>query len=432
MKNWPNPSSLKVAEGFSVTEVPKRHHVHPAPCADAVSAFLEKVRTIESRLHGFRQIDPEQLYAEAAQRDSLAEDARGPLHGQLIAVKEVFDVAGYTCGWGTPIHDGRKPETDAAVVKSLRAAGAIIAGITVSTEYAMANVGPTVNPFDSKCTPGASSQGSAAVVGAGLVDMALGSQTIGSVIRPAAYCGCIGFKPSWGYVDVGGAMPLSPYLDHVGFMTSRVDQVEVLLQILAPSLPAPTRSEPNQFLLLEPWYDDEISSEMQGVVAQSVKVLTRAVCDVQQTSIPKWIAEAEEHVLDTILAYDMARLHGDDFKAHGEMMSARIRDYITRGQEIGADAYMSALSLRETMIDELRTLFDGRSVLSPSAVGHAPLRINGTGSRAPQRIWTLVGFPAISVPFGSVDGMPLGIQISASPEEDYDLLSVAKHLMGVN
>ena len=415
-----------------MTEVPHSHRDQTASCADTVTAFLEKVRTIESKLHGFRQIDPERLYADAAQLDNLAEDARGPLHGQLIAVKEVFDVAGYRCGWGTPIHDDRNPETDASAVKLLRAAGAIIAGITVSTEYAMATVGPTVNPFNRNCTPGASSQGSAAVVGAGLVDMALGSQTIGSVIRPASYCGCIGFKPSWGYVDVRGAMPLSPFLDHVGFLASTVDQAKVLLQLLAPSLPASTLNEPKKILHLEPWYDDEISSDMQESLMQSINVLSKAGYKVLKTTIPPWIAEAEEQVLDTLLAYDMARHHSGDFNAHGDMMSERIRDYITRGQGISDEAYMSALSLREMMIAELRALFDGQPVLSPSAIGHAPLKIKGTGSRAPQRLWTLVGFPAISVPFGSVDGMPLGIQICASPQEDYNLLLVAKHLMGVN
>ena len=145
------------------------------PCIDAVEAFLDKAADIEPTLHAFTSIDANRLRREAATLDSLPASARGPLHGVLVAVKEVYDVAGYECGWGTPIHAGRIPKDDCSAVSKLRSAGALIAGITVSTEYAMSRTGPTVNPFDATRTPGASSQGSAAAVGAGLVPAALGS-----------------------------------------------------------------------------------------------------------------------------------------------------------------------------------------------------------------------------------------------------------------
>lgn len=413
-----------------MTEVLRSKHERSLSCAGAVQAFLDRVQRIEPTLHGFRQIEPERLFAEAAILDAQPAETRGPLHGQLIAVKEVFDVAGYTCGWGTPIHDGRKPEEDCATVAALRGAGAIVAGITVSSEYAMSSVGPTVNPFDKTRTPGASSQGSAAVVGAGLVDMALGSQTIGSIIRPASYCGCIGFKPTWGSIDVSGTMPLSAPLDHVGFMASTLQQAETLLAQLAPALPETRSVVPPQVLNLEPRQTDDIHPEMRRVVAQALAKLGKAGVEVVPFRLPEWIAETEESVLDTILAHDVAHHHGADYNAHANKMSDRIQDYITRGQLITKQAYLAALSQRDKMIGELRQKLAGRPVLAPSAIGIAPLLAEGTGSRAPQRLWTLTGFPAISVPFGSFEGMPLGVQIIASPGEDRLTIDTARMLIG--
>ena len=414
--------------GHFVTSASATYTSDHLTCADIVAAFLARVSEIEPHLHSFRQIEEGHLYQDAARLDALPENQRGLLHGQLIAVKEVFDVAGYTCGWGTAIHAGRQPQDDSTAVQILRSAGAIIAGITVSTEYAMSAVGPTVNPFDKTRSPGASSQGSAAAVGAGLVDLALGSQTIGSIIRPASYCGCIGFKPTWGAIDVHGSMPLSSLLDHIGFFTSSTAQASLLLKLLAPDL-KPTKSQLTKITVLEPWYKASTSIEMTAAVSTVATTLTNQGIEVVRGQIPDWISESETEVLDTILAYGMAQHHGDDFDTHADHMTDRIKDYISRGRDINVDTYEKALVSRERMITELQELLDGSAAIMPSACDVAPLSIDGTGSRDPQRLWTLVGFPAISVPTATANNLPLGVQVIAPPTHDYLTLQVADILL---
>jgi len=387
-----------------------------------------RVAKIEPTLHSFRQINEAQLYQDAAALDALSADQRGPLHGQLVAVKEVFDVAGYTCGWGTSIHASRQPQVDSHAVEVLRAAGAIIAGITVSTEYAMSAVGPTVNPFDPTRSPGASSQGSAAAVGAGLVDMALGSQTIGSIIRPASYCGCIGFKPTWDAIDVRGSMPLSTLLDHVGFFASDPGHASTLLKLLAPDLRT-AQTNPTKATILPPWYDAPTSPEMTAAVDAAAAKLANHGMDVQTKPMPDWIAQAETEILDTILAYGMAQHHGTDFDTHADHMTARIKDYILRGREIDLGVYEKALTARQDMIDELQKLLNGGLAIMPSASGVAPLSVDGTGPRDPQRLWTLVGFPSASIPTTTSNGLPLGVQVIAPPSHDHETIKIADILL---
>lgn len=399
-----------------------------ATCVEVVSAFLERVAKTEPNLHSFRQINAEVLYREAAALDALPADQRGPLHGELVAIKEVLDVAGYTCGWGTEIHASRQPKRDSFAVQILRSAGAIIAGITVSTEYAMSAVGPTVNPFDPTRSPGASSQGSAAAVGSGLVDMSLGSQTIGSIIRPASYCGCIGFKPTWGAIDVRGCMPLSTLLDHVGFFAADPDRALALLKLLAPDLSL-SQTGPKKVTVLAPWYDAPTSPEMTAAVDAAIAVLANQGMDIQSKSMPGWIVDTEVEILDTILAYGMAQYHGDDFDTHADHMTGRIKDYILRGRDIDLGMYEKALAKREDMIDELQTSLDGGVAIMPSASGVATLSVDGTGPRDPQRLWTLVGFPAASIPTATSNGLPLGIQAIALPSRDHDIIKIARALL---
>ena len=352
--------------------------------------------------------------------------ARGPLHGRLVAVKEVFDVAGYTCAWGTPIHSDRIPTTDADAVRLLRNAGAIIAGITVSTEYAMSRVGPTVNPWDPARTPGASSQGSAAAVGAGLVPLALGSQTIGSVIRPAAYCGCVGVKPTWGVIDVSGSMPLAAPIDHVGYLASSTDLARTVLALLAPRLDSAVR--PDRVIAIQPWYDAETDADVIAAVASAVEVLGATGLPIEQAELPAWITQSEAQVLDTILAHGMARNHAIDYDRAADRMTERIRDYIVRGRALPESAYTAALRDRERIADSLDELLGDGVALIPATTGIAPLLREGTGSRAPQRLWSLAGCPATTVPFGLAAGMPLGVQIVAARGHDHAVLAAAAQL----
>ena len=217
-----------------------------------VAACLERVAACEPEIKAFVELRPDRALAEARARDREAAEARGSLHGVPVAVKEVFDVAGMLCTWGTPIHRGRMPSVDAAAVARIRAAGAVIVGTTVSTEYAVWAAGPTVNPYDPGRTPGGSSSGSAAAVATGMVPFALGSQTIGSVVRPAVYCGVLGMKPSKGAISNAGAMPLSPFLDHVGFLARNTEDLALACQVLFGSDSEDAYSEEIQAPILAP------------------------------------------------------------------------------------------------------------------------------------------------------------------------------------
>jgi Asp-tRNA(Asn)/Glu-tRNA(Gln) amidotransferase A subunit family amidase len=409
-----------------VTDTPPRSTGAGGTCQAAVDDFLDAVARREPALNAFVQIDEHRLRAEAAERDALPTDARGPMHGWLVAVKEVFDVAGYRCGWGTPIHRDRIPTADAAAVRLIRGAGAVVAGITVSTEYAMSRIGPTVNPWNPARTPGASSQGSAAAVGAGLVPLALGSQTIGSVIRPAAYCGCIGFKPTWGAVDGAGNMPLAPPIDHVGLMADSLDHAQVALAVLAPALAADTR--PDRVLVLRPWYRQATDRSVSAAVRRAGQLLARSGLALEPARVPGWVAHAERPVLDAILARGVAENHGADALDAGDLMSERMRNLVVRGRAISDNAYAMAIEARERIAQSLDAMLGTAVALAPATTGIAPLRTQGTGSRDPQRIWTLAGCPTMTIPFATVSGMPLGVQLIAARGQDHALLAAAELL----
>ncbi len=404
---------------------PRRHQAFDT-CAAAADSFLDNAAVRDQSLRAFTRIDPVRLREDAAVLDAMPAAERGPLHGVLMAVKEVYDVAGYECAWGTQIHAGRVPTTDAAAVAKLRAAGALVAGITVSTEYALSRTGPTVNPWDETRTPGASSQGSAAAVGAGLVSLALGSQTIGSVIRPAAYCGCVGMKPTWNAIDVHGSMPLSGPIDHVGLMAADVSLATTALQVLAPDM---RRSGgPAQIVCLQPWFDEGCDPLIWAAVENASVRFRQAGFGVSEGTVPAWIADHEKVALDTLLAIDMARNHGADYDRAKDDMTDRLRDYIERGRAMSDDDYQRAMSARAEMATAWDALLGESVAMMPATTGIAPLIEDGTGSRAPQRVWSLLGCPAVSVPVGFVDGLPVGVQLVGGRGRDHAVLAAARHL----
>lgn len=392
---------------------------------DDVERTLGRIAKRESEVRAFVDHRPAQVRADAA-----AAPAGAALSGTCVAVKEVFDVAGYRCAWGTPIHAGRVPATDAEAVRRLKAAGGIVAGITVSTEYALARPGPTTNPHDASRTPGASSSGSAAAVGAGMVTMALGSQTIGSIIRPAAYCGAVGVKPTWGVIDVGGVMPLSEPLDHVGVIADRVAAARSLLSAIADgdALGIPS-VEGVRILDLAPWFAEPVSTAMTAAVATAAARLHEAGLAVADATLADGIADDEEAVLMTLLCRDLVRHHGADFARAEAEMSPRLVGWMRQGETIDAADYHRALVRRNEIARRLDDLLGDDAVfLCPAALGAAPRREEGTGSRTPQRLWTLGGQPAVSVPVGDDGGLPLGVQIVAARGRDALALAVAEAL----
>ena len=213
---------------------------------DYTAACLEQIAAAESEVHAFAHLDPEHALKQARELDRVRLNGEriGPLHGIPVGIKDIFDTADYPTECGTPILAGRRPDTDATVVRKLREAGAVIIGKTVTTEFAYFHPGKTRNPHDVERTPGGSSSGSAAAVAAGMVPLALGSQTNGSMIRPAAFCGVFGVKPTHGLISRAGALTLSHTLDHVGAFARSLDDLALVLDVLAGEDPADPDSRP--------------------------------------------------------------------------------------------------------------------------------------------------------------------------------------------
>ena len=400
-------------------------------CAISVANFLENAEQLESKLHAFTAINKKDLLKEAQELDSLRPDQRKSIHGLLLGVKEVYDVKGFVCGWGTPIHNNRIPTSDSAVVAALKKAGALLAGITVSTEYALSTPGPTNNPHDITRTPGASSQGSAAAVASGLIPAALGSQTIGSIIRPAAYCGCIGFKPSWGLLNTEGTMPLAKILDHPGVFTNGVTLLRDLLYVIKPDHDWEIKKgEKVDVVMIEPWYSEDTDPLILRAVHKACSKLINQGFSVDTIKLDPSKIREEENLVMTLLTAGVAKNHGDDFDRNSSMMSKRIRDYILAGRNVSADDLSRAKKGRENVAQYLERLLRGKVFVTAATVGLAPRKEEGTGSRAPQRLWTLAGFPVLSVPISSHNGLPIGVQIGASWGRDRFVLEIGGHLFG--
>ena len=407
-----------------------------------VSECLERIGQLEPTVRAFVDIQGETAVEAARAADALPKADRGPLHGLPVAIKEVFDVAGMRCRWGSRIHEDRVPASDAAAVARLKAAGAIVIGTAVSTEYAIADAGPTVNPVDTTRTPGGSSSGPAAAVASGMVPAALGSQTVGSIVRPAAYCGVYGLKPTLGAIPGRGGMPLSARLDHPGLIVSDPDGFAPLCRVLfgldpddpsSRDVAAPQALPPLSsitVLVAETAPPDPVSDACRGSVRKAADVLAAGGARVEDFSFPDDFGAVVD-VLYTIMTRDMAIAHGADYDRHGAMMSGHLRDLIERGRRITDMDYAAAVATADLWRDLLDDLLGTDSVIVSAATSDiAPPLSEGTGSNRPQALWSLVGLPVGVAPSHTHQGLPLGVQIGAGTGREALVLAVADALAG--
>ena len=354
--------------------------------------------------------------------DALAAKLRGPLAGKLVAVKDIFDTTDFPTSYGSAIYSGHQPSTEAAMVSVLREAGAMVAGKSVTTEFAFLFPSPTLNPAAPGHTPGGSSSGSAAAVAAGLVPLAIGSQTGGSTVRPASYCGIAGFKPSFGVLPTAGMKSFSWSLDTVGLFARTVAEVLEFAQAvsggrvrtLAPRTAAQWRfGVPRSY----PW--GEVTPSAAKAMQAAADALRKAGAPVVDVDLPQWVADCYV-AHDAIQGWEAVRTLAHEYEHHRDHLSATLRDYLAQARSVTDDAYAQAQAASRGARLAAHAWIEGIDVLiTPSAPDEAPQGYASTGVSTFNRAWTLLAAPCVSVPgVTGVNGLPMGVQVVAAPGED--------------
>jgi amidase len=387
-----------------------------------VRACLERIEALEPRVLAFQALDADLALREARRADAAGRP--GPLHGLPVGVKDVIDTADLATERGSPVFAGRRPESDEACVASLRRAGGVVLGKTVTTELAFYFPGRTRNPHDPSRTPGGSSSGSAAAVAARMVPAALGTQTAGSLVRPAAYCGVVALKPSHGLLPLGGVSPFAPSLDTLGVMTRSASDLTLLMAGLGavlPPVPVPARLRVG-LCRTEAW-DATLPASREAVAraAQALAAAGAEVTDVEERF--QGLSDAQR----TVMAAEGAVTLGPLRAAHGARLSPQLRAILDEGDAVSPAALATARALAGEARARLPALF-GRFdfLLGASTTGEAPPGLDSTGDPALNRIWTLLGLPCVQLPAGrGPAGMPVGVQLVGPPDGDSALCAAA-------
>jgi len=412
-----------------------------------VTACLDRIEALDGDVRAFVHLDRAHALGQARSLDEWRRNGHptGPLHGIPVAVKDIFDTEDYPTEYGSPLFAGHRPRADATVVARLRAAGAVIIGKTVTTEFAYYHPGPTRNPHDLERTPGGSSSGSAAAVAAGMVPLALGSQTNGSVIRPASFCGVFGAKPTHGLISRGGVLSLSRTLDHVGVFARTLDDVALLLDVLAGHDPrdpdtrpvatpnfratlAESPPLPPRFGLLRTPVWEKAEPSTRAIFEDFVAALgdSGGIIELPDVRAEAW--DAQQAIMATEMAHNLGKVVDRGSK---EASSPRLREFLGQGRRVAAVDYLDAYDLRPRLNANLAPAFDYYdAIITPATIGSAPKTLESTGDPLFCTLWTLTGLPALSLPvLQAPDGMPLGLQLVGPAGDDARLLRTAQALL---
>jgi Asp-tRNA(Asn)/Glu-tRNA(Gln) amidotransferase A subunit family amidase len=397
---------------------------------ELTKACLARIVEREAIVGAWAHVDADRALAQAKALD--AAKPSGPLHGLPIGVKDVIDTVDLPTSYGSSIYSEFRPARNAVCVERLTKNGAIILGKTVTTELANRHPGKTANPRNPLHTPGGSSSGSAAAVADFMVPMALGTQTTGSLIRPASYCGAFGYKPTYGLVDTTGVLPLSPSLDTLGVIARAADDLDLFRSLFVGkpcAIDRFTKIPPRLAICHSPaWSCAEPGTE--AAMESVAEMLSRQNC------LHHSKADDDEHLgglIDaqrTIMAVETARSLAADYRDHVDQLSGSLRALIEKGARVSATAYAAALQHARAARARLHDFFgDAHAVLTPSTAGEAPSGLQNTGEPVFNAIWTLLHVPCVTVPVAAgPNGLPIGIQVVGRIGDDETVLAVAKWL----
>jgi Asp-tRNA(Asn)/Glu-tRNA(Gln) amidotransferase A subunit family amidase len=414
---------------------------------ELVQACLARVREVDGQVQAWTFLDPEYALAQARAADESRVSGQriGGLHGVPVGLKDIIDTADMPTENGSVLHAGRTPSRDASVVSLLRGAGAVIMGKTVTTEFATRTPGKTRNPHNAGHTPGGSSSGSAAAVAAGMVPVALGSQTTGSTVRPASYCGVYGLKPTHGLIPRHGMFQLSRTLDHVGLFARSVEDIALLLEELASHDERDPDSRPRarvlyrvvaaaepplapRFAFVKTSLWDQVDADAREAFGELVERLGDRVEELELPTPADEVLEWQRVIGGAEIAVNLRREweHGRD------KLSAALRARIEHGRGVLARDYLHALGRVPQLVGSLTELLEERydAMLTPAAFGTAPKGLESTGDPAFCALWTLCGMPALNVPLmHGANGLPLGVQLVGARHRDGQLLRTARWLV---
>ncbi len=412
---------------LSATALAARLQARQLRAIEVVDDCLARIAARDPAIHAWAFLEAERARGQAHVLD--AGPVRGPLHGLPIGVKDIIDTADMPTAYGSPIYNWHRPAWDAACVAAARAAGAVMLGKTVTTEFATYNPAGTVNPRDFAHTPGGSSSGSAAAVADEMVPLAFGSQTVGSIIRPASFCGVVGYKPSYGTLSRAGVKLLAESLDTVGAIARTVPDAALLVGALtgrAELLSLPETSRPRIGLCrTHDW--SETRPEVGEAMDAAGRVLSAAGARVSQLELPPDFAALGDAHGD-ILGYELARNLAHEYSVHGVRLSSRLRELLEASRQVTPERYDRARVLARACrmafggaIDECHVL------LAPSATGEAPESLDSTGNPVMNRVWTLLHVPCVTVPVArGPSGLPVGLQVIGRFADDARTLAAAK------
>ena len=411
---------------WSLSEIERGVSVGELSASDLVRASHEAVDRLEARISAWVAMRREDSLRAALRLDERfkRQGSLGALHGVPVGIKDIFDTADLPTEWGTKTQEGRQPERNCALVTALRSKGCVVIGKTVTTAFAYFDTGPTRNPASLDHTPGGSSSGSAAAVAAGMVPLAVGSQTQGSVLRPASFCGVTGFKPGFGVLPLERVMPFAPSLDHAGLFTATPGEMRLVWR----ALDFDTRSAPAESVTTLPWPPTgSATPAIREAVASALATLEAAGVAVQQVRRPSFFDDLPPALL-TVMAKEAAQVHGRLYRKHGRRVGAKLASLLDEGMRIPDGDYRAAVAtLKACRASYAQWAVDHPIVATPAAPGPALRGLGSSGDPCCNAPFTALGAPAISVPMPLRENqLPMGLQLTSACAGEAALLASAE------